>query len=448
MKNLILILTIAIISVYSAFGYTILEDFNDFLVDEDQLTIRLDRAGVLAGSENIRFMIGVEGEFAGVLLDNLVNGVRGGINTFYPKPIVGIGYKNESFGIGFGYQFTYTTATWQAHTPIITATALGDNLRLNVPVTIGIGSGDVNKDDLAVSTDIRLEYYTGNDIFSRIRINLQYGMYRLKANENRYVNVGGYANTNLMGMINLAMGDANGNFGFTEDTTAHSIGIDLRGYFIAATDPILIEPQLRLVYKGSIKDFNGTDYSMNITRTGASYNGAAEFGHFIIDATSPMGAFDMDTSTRTITMGTNTNSIPNWYDMTSHRVSASLDGATIEIGGTEYYITKPQFIGVSVPVGFTAESDIVSIYLEPALSFAMVTGGVNQYAVSARPVRIPPLFYSIGYLFYGELSITPLPNLEWYFEAQIGSATTWDGIGNSSQGSLAFNGSTGLTWKF
>ncbi|WP_346677857.1 hypothetical protein [uncultured Brachyspira sp.] len=41
-----------------------------------------------------------------------------------------------------------------------------------------------------------------------------------------------------------------------------------------------------------------------------------------------------------------------------------------------------------------------------------------------------------------------MPNLEWYFEAQIGSATTVDSLGNSSQGSLAFNGSTGLTWKF
>ena len=95
MKRLHLIITIALISVYSAFGYTILEDFNDFLIDENQLTIRLDRAGVLAGSENVRFMIGVEGETAGVLLDNLDNGVKGGINIFKPRAIAGIGYKND-----------------------------------------------------------------------------------------------------------------------------------------------------------------------------------------------------------------------------------------------------------------------------------------------------------------------------------------------------------------
>ena len=434
MKRLHLIITIALISVYSAFGYTILEDFNDFLIDENQLTIRLDRAGVLAGSENVRFMIGVEGETAGVLLDNLDNGVKGGINIFKPRAIAGIGYKNDSFGIGFGYQFMYSTGTWQAHTPIITA--LGENFRINIPVTIGVGSGDINKDDLAVSTDIRIEYYTESDIFSRIRINLKYGMYRMKANENRYVTAptlsNSVSNTGMNMKLNMGEG---GYYGFVKDTTAHSIGIDVRGYFIAATDPILIEPQIRLLYQGSIKDFKGTSYSVT-TPTGNTHNGAVEFGHYIIDATSPMGAFDMTTTGI------------SWYDMTNHRIKSEVEGASIDIGGQTYYITKPQFIGVSVPVGFTAESDLISIYLEPALSISMVTGGVNQYASSAKPVRIPPVFYSIGYLFYGELSITPLPNLEWYFEAQIGSATTIDSLGNSSQGSLAFNGSTGLTWKF
>lgn len=404
MKRLHLIITIALISVYSAFGYTILEDFNDFLIDENQLTIRLDRAGVLAGSENVRFMIGVEGETAGVLLDNLDNGVKGGINTFKPRAIAGIGYKNDSFGIGFGYQFMYSTGTWQAHTPIITATALGEKLRVNIPITIGVGSGDINKDDLAVSTDIRIEYYFDSDIFSRLRVNLQYGMYRMKANENRSVTAPTLP-TGMEGTMKLEMGEG-GYYGFVKDTTAHSIGIDVRGYFIAATDPILIEPQIRLLYQGSIKDFKGTSYSVT-TPTGNTHNGAVEY-----------------------------------------RIKSEVEGASIDIGGQTYYITKPQFIGVSVPVGFTAESDLISIYLEPALSLSMVTGGVNQYASSAKPVRIPPVFYSIGYLFYGELSITPLPNLEWYFEAQIGSATTVDSLGNSSQGSLAFNGSTGLTWKF
>ena len=438
MKRLYFILTALIISVfnaYNAFAYTVLEDFNDFLVDENQLTIRLDRLGVLAGTENLRFMAGVSGETAGVLLDNLDNGNKGGINTFRPAVIAGFGYKTDSFGIGAGYQFKYVTGSWQAHTPIITATALNDNLRINIPVTIGVGRGDINDGDIAVSTDTRIEYYTGNSIFSRIRVNLKYGIYKLKANESRSGTLEG-GGTLPMGMGTIG---EDGKYGFTKDTTAHSIGVDIRGYFIAATDPILIEPQIRVIYQGSIADFTGTSYS--VTPPGMdTKNGSAGFGLYNIDASNPIGAFELG-NTGTIT------SAP-YYDFTAHNIMFTGEGASIEIGGTEYYITKPQFVGVSVPVGFTAESEFITLYLEPAVSFSMITGGINKYASSAKPIRIPPLFYSIGYLVYGELYITPKPNLEWYFEAQIGSATTVDSIGNSTQGGLAFNGSTGITWKF
>ena len=410
MKRLYYVLTALIISAYSVFGYTILEDFNDFLVDENQLTIRLDRFGVLAGTENLRFMVGVEGETAGVLIDNLTSGIKGGINTFKPATTVGFAYKTESFGIGAGYQFKYISGTWHAHTPIITATALNDNLRINIPVTIGVGMGGVNEGDMAVSTDIRVEYYTGNDIFSRIRVNLQYGMYSMKGGESRMGNV-------LPPIMNPR------NLGFDKDTQAHSIGIDVRGYFIAATDPILIEPQIRLIYKASLKDFKGTSYS--VTANGTTQNGAAEFGFYQVDASSPVGGIG---------------------EMSG--MNFLFEGGSINIGGTEYYITKPQFIGLSVPVGFTAESDLISIYLEPAVSFSMITGGVNSGMLSSKPVRIPPVFYSVGYLVYGELYITPMPNLEWYFEAQIGGATTVDGIGNSADNGLVFNGSTGITWRF
>ena len=434
MKRLYFILAALVITAYSAFSYTVVEDFNDFLVDENQLTIRLDRLGVLAGTENLRFMVGVSGETAGVLLDNLDSGAKGGINTFRPAAIAGFGYKTESFGIGLGYQFKYVSGSWQAHTPIITATALNDNLRINVPVTIGVGSGNVNNGDIAVSTDTRIEYYTGNNIFSRIRVNLKYGMYKLKANESRSGDLTGGGNLPM----NMGTVGENGKYGFIKDTIGQSIGIDVRGYFIAATDPVLIEPQIRVLYQGSVADFTGTSYKVAPPRMD-SKEGGAGFGLYNIDASNPIGAFSIDDTGFTMAP---------YYDFAAHNIAFTGEGASIEIGGTEYYITKPQFIGVSVPVGFTAESEFITLYLEPALSFSMITGGINAYASSAKPMRIPPIFYSVGYLVYGELYITPIPNLEWYFEAQIGGATTIDNIGNSADNGLAFNGSTGITWKF
>ena len=439
MRRLYIILTALIINAYSVFSYTVVEDFNDFLVDENQLRVRLDRFGVLAGTDNLRFVVGVNGETAGVLLDNLDNGSKGGISTFRPAALAGFGYKTESFAIGAGYQFKYVSGSWQAHTPILTATFLNENLRINIPVTIGVGSGSVNDGDMAVSTDTRIEYYTGNNVFSRIRVNLKYGMYKLKANDSRSADLANGGNLNIGPNMNLGTVGENGQYGFTKDTVGQSIGVDVRGYFIATTDPILIEPQIRVIYQGSIADFKGTSYKVTPPGMDAK-EGAAEFGLYNIDASNPIGAFELG----------NTGSIAAapYYDFTAHNIMFTGEGASIEIGGTEYYITKPQFVGVAVPVGFTAESDLITLYLEPAVSFSMITGGINAYASSAKPLRIPPIFYSVGYLVYGELYINPMPNLEWYFEAQIGGATTVDGIGNSADNGLAFNGSTGITWKF
>ena len=436
-KHLFLILTFLIMNVLNVFSYTVLEDFNDFLIDENQLDIGLDRFGVLAGSENFRFMIGVEGETAGVLLDNLDAGIKGGINKFRPAATIGFGYKNDSFGFGLGYQFRYVSGNWQAHTPIITATALNEDFRINIPLTIGVGSGD-SDGDVAFSTDTRIEYFTGNEIFSRIRINLQYGLYKLKANDRRSDDAGEFAKNSMQ--------VKDGIFGFTKDTIGQSIGIDLRAYFVAATDPILIEPQIRILYQGSIRDFKGTSYS--VRGGGSTRNGAAEFGLYNIDASNPIGAFELSDATDTHPSYLASASLPEYYDFVAHNIAFTADGASIEIGENEYYITKPQFVGISMPVGFTAESDLITLYLEPAISFSMITGGVNVYASSSKPVRIPPVFYSLGYLLYGELSITPLPNLELYFETQIGSATTVDNIGNSTQGGLAFNGSTRIIYRF
>lgn len=437
MRRLYIILTALIINAYSVFSYTVVEDFNDFLVDENQLRVRLDRFGVLAGIDNLRFVVGVNGETAGVLLDNLDNGSKGGISTFRPAALAGFGYKTESFAIGAGYQFKYVSGSWQAHTPILTATFLNENLRINIPVTIGVGSGSVNDGDMAVSTDTRIEYYTGNNVFSRIRVNIKYGMYKLKANASRSGELANGGNLNI-GNMNLGTVGENGQYGFTKDTVGQSIGVDVRGYFIATTDPILIEPQIRVIYQGSIADFKGTSYTVTTPGMDAK-EGAAEFGLYNIDASNPIGAFEL---------GNTGFAMAPYYDFTAHNIAFTGEGASIEIGGTEYYITKPQFVGVAVPVGFSAESDLITLYLEPAVSFSMITGGINAYASSAKPVRIPPIFYSVGYLVYGELYINPMPNLEWYFEAQIGGATTVDGIGNSADNGLAFNGSTGITWKF
>ena len=90
-------------------------------------------------------------------------------------------------------------------------------------------------------------------------------------------------------------------------------------------------------------------------------------------------------------------------------------------------------------LGLTANSDIVSLYLEPQLGLSVV---------SAAPLttdgtqRITTESYGLGYNVYAEIYITPIKNLEWYFEAEIGNV----GSGENATTSLVFNGTTGITW--
>ena len=82
-------------------------------------------------------------------------------------------------------------------------------------------------------------------------------------------------------------------------------------------------------------------------------------------------------------------------------------------------------------LGLTANSDIVSIYLEPSLGLNVRQNG------SATQKNVKEV-YGLGYNVYAEIYITPLKNLEWYFEASIGN------VGDTT--GLSFAGTTGVTW--
>ena len=81
-------------------------------------------------------------------------------------------------------------------------------------------------------------------------------------------------------------------------------------------------------------------------------------------------------------------------------------------------------------LGLTANSDIVSLYLEPSLGLKVnQAGSIDKNAKET---------YGLGYGVYAEIYITPLKNLEWYFEASIGNVGNTEGV--------AFASSTGITW--
>ena len=57
--------------------------------------------------------------------------------------------------------------------------------------------------------------------------------------------------------------------------------------------------------------------------------------------------------------------------------------------------------------------------------------------------------YSLGYGAYAEIYITPLKNLEWYFEADVSgnyTGATYQGASGTAGSPISFAGTTGITW--
>ena len=90
---------------------------------------------------------------------------------------------------------------------------------------------------------------------------------------------------------------------------------------------------------------------------------------------------------------------------------------------------NPYTLNIIPALGISANSDIVSLYLEPSLGLK-ITGSQYKNVKEA---------YDLGYGVYGEIYITPVKNVEWYFEASI------DNLDANTKG-LSFAGSTGITW--
>ena len=85
-------------------------------------------------------------------------------------------------------------------------------------------------------------------------------------------------------------------------------------------------------------------------------------------------------------------------------------------------------------LGITANSDIVSLYVQPSLGLKITQPG------SAIDDKVREI-YSLAWVAYAEIYITPLKNLEWYFEADVSS-----GDAAAKQPPVNLAASTGITW--
>ena len=105
------------------------------------------------------------------------------------------------------------------------------------------------------------------------------------------------------------------------------------------------------------------------------------------------------------------------------------------------YDSNPWQLKVLPTLGMSANSDIVSIYVEAGLGYKATDTG---YKLNAGNNGVK---HELAWSSYGEIYITPVKDLEWYFEAEIGNYNL--GNVNTVIGgdlNVQFNASTGITW--
>ena len=183
-----------------------------------------------------------------------------------------------------------------------------------------------------------------------------------------------YTGLDMLPQIRLYLRYGGGNYkaGTQSEKIGESFGFDFRLYFGSMVEEVALQPYVKLVYNGALGKYHSN------TR---------------VEAVKIMNS---------------------GYNVSNLQLAKSAWNLNLVAG-----------------LGLTANSDIVSLYLEPSLGLK-----VNQAGSTDKNAKET---YGLGYDVYAEIYITPLKNLEWYFEASIGNVDT------TTKG-LAFAGTTGITW--
>lgn len=334
--------------VFSMYGNN--NDWIDFLTDGNQFKARMDQLGFVMGNNAIKGTFGFRAN-TGVLGSILTSSS----DNFQLNATVsaGIAYTSDLIGIGVGYNYTFSgiddnlgiNKKLDIHTPVLAINALGNNLRIVLPVQIAITDslyGAKNYKYTGISMDPQIRYYTGIDIFKELRLILKYGMNQTKDTGNTY--------------------------------NASSFGFDFRLYFGALVGNVSLNPFIKVTYDTSL------------AAKGKSIGSYEVFSDSII---IPLNAGDL------------------------------LERETYKLS-------------ILPTLGIDASSDIVTLHMEPGLGYTIIDSGVKG----------SKLIQALAWSAYAEIYITPVKDLEWYFEMDING----DYAPNNGNSPVYFATTTGITW--
>ena len=388
----ITLLSIASASVFGMYGAN--SGWINFLTHGNQFRARMEQLGFTLGNDTIKGTFGFyndggRGAYGSMLVNNTTDTTTTGgpsaglFYDFTPTISMGLAYTSSLISVGVGYNATigprwtkYNGKTEGkkteavVHTPVLVLNALDNAFRMAIPIQVVNLTDKANADGkgsiTAVSLDAQFRYYTGLDFLPQIRLYIKYGNYGMQ------LSGGGQKE---------------------KQTFAESFGFDFRLYFGSMVEEVALQPIVKLAYNGALgKQHNNT----KVTALGALTDSADVAGQLA-------AAF----------AGGGVGATP-----------------TPSYGGNAVWKKSAWDLTLAPALGLTANSDIVSLYVEPSLGLTITQSG------SATDNKVKEL-YSLYWGAYAEIYITPIKNLEWYFEADVSKDI-------SAPVKLA--ASTGITW--
>ena len=369
----IFLTTIALLSMASAtiFGmYGPDSDWIFFLTDGNRFRARADQLGFTLGNDTIKGTFGFRNKGFGGQFGKMLNTTDGVNYNFNPTISMGLGYTSSLISVGVGYNATIGSQRWTKYNG--KAEGKTTEAVAHTPVLVLNALDNAFRMAIPIQVVNLADKYEGGDKsrFTAVSLDAQF----------RY-----YTGLDFLPQIRLYL--RYGNYGYeateggTKDkgTFAETFGFDFRLWFGSMVEEVAINPIIKIQYNGAL----GKQH--NQTRIQA----------------------------------------------------ANLVSATTTIGGSGYTPTWAKGawdLKIIPALGITANSDIVSLYVEPSLGFQ-----INQKG-SATDNKVKEL-YSLYYGAYAEIYITPLKNLEWYFEVDINNDNA-----TASLSAVTFAGTTGITW--
>ena len=374
----IFLTTIALLSMASAtiFGmYGPDSDWIFFLTDGNRFRARADQLGFTLGNDTIKGTFGFRNKGFGGQFGKMLNTTDGVNYNFNPTISMGLGYTSSLISVGVGYNATIGSQRWTKYNG--KAEGKTTEVVAHTPVLVLNAMDNAFRMAIPIQVVNLADKKANGDKGSVTAVSLDAQF--------RY-----YTGLDFLPQIRLYL--RYGNYGYekttggTKDkgTFAETFGFDFRLWFGSMVEEVAINPIIKIQYNGAL----GKQH--NQTRIQA----------------------------------------------------ANLVSATTTIGGSGYTPTWAKGawdLKIIPALGITANSDIVSLYVEPSLGFQ-----INQKG-SATDNKVKEL-YSLYYGAYAEIYITPLKNLEWYFEVDLNNGGDSSSSASYTKNGLHFEGTSGITW--